>query len=54
MICKNCIHKIIPVWKNPQLHSNSKKQEYLHGELKRDCFCGCENPEPCISQEASK
>ncbi len=23
MICKNCIHRLIPIWKNPKIHSDS-------------------------------
>jgi len=54
MICKNCIHKLIPVWKNSKIHSDSGEQEFLHGELKRECFCGCKNPEPCESKAVSQ
>jgi hypothetical protein len=48
--CRNCGCVVIPVWKNPKKHSHSKKQEYLHERLDRNCLCGCRLPEPKQSQ----
>ncbi len=52
--CENCGCVIIPVWKNPKVHSHSGEQEYLHDGLNLNCLCGCRCPEPKKSKAVSQ